>query len=54
MGAGLAALSWVTFRAFADERGYNADYHTPVRHTVMYWGFLEMVWLAMLATFWLI
>jgi len=54
VGAGLAALGWVTFRAFAEERGYNADYHTPVRYTVMYWGFLEMVWLVMLATFWLI
>jgi heme/copper-type cytochrome/quinol oxidase subunit 3 len=48
---GLVALGWVALRAHADPRSYTPDYHTPVRYTVMYWGFLETVWLAMLAVF---
>jgi heme/copper-type cytochrome/quinol oxidase subunit 3 len=48
---GLLALGWITVRAHTDARRYTPDYHTPVRYTVMYWGFLEVVWLVMLLTF---
>ncbi|MFO7653636.1 MAG: hypothetical protein R6X25_07405 [Candidatus Krumholzibacteriia bacterium] len=49
--AGLLAVGWVAWRAHSDPRRYTPDDHTPVRHAVMYWGFLETIWLVMLAAF---
>jgi cytochrome c oxidase subunit I+III len=43
--AGLSLLGVVTLRAF--QGLYSALYHPGVRYSVMYWHFLDVVWLVL-------
>jgi heme/copper-type cytochrome/quinol oxidase subunit 3 len=46
---GIVAMVWVGIKA---ERGvYDHEHYLPVRHTAMYWHFLDLVWLTMFITF---
>jgi heme/copper-type cytochrome/quinol oxidase subunit 3 len=46
---GIVAMVWVGIKA---ERGvYDHEHYLPVRHTAMYWHFLDLVWLTMFLTF---
>lgn len=46
---GIIALIRVTIQG---ERGvYDHEHYLPVRHTAMYWHFLDLIWLAMFTTF---
>jgi len=46
---GIVAMVWVGIKA---ERGvYDHEHYLPVRHTAMYWHFLDFVWLTMFITF---
>lgn len=42
---GIVQLGMVTHGAFAGK--YDHEYHNPVKHSAIYWHFLDVVWLAM-------
>jgi heme/copper-type cytochrome/quinol oxidase subunit 3 len=47
---GIVSLVSVSIRGY---RGaYDHEHYLPVRHTAMYWHFLDVVWLVMFLTFW--
>jgi heme/copper-type cytochrome/quinol oxidase subunit 3 len=46
---GMVALVRVTFRA--RQGAYDHENIPPVRHTAMYWHFLDMIWIVMFLTF---
>ncbi|MCA9105130.1 MAG: cytochrome c oxidase subunit 3 [Pirellulaceae bacterium] len=49
---GLGLLIWVTVQAI---RGcYDHEYHWPVDICGTYWHFLDVIWIVMLATFWIV
>ncbi len=45
---GVLSLSWVLYRAGQD--AYDHEHHMPIRHTALYWHFLDVVWLVMFGT----
>ena len=47
MLGGLVVLAVVTCKAFRGE--YSSVYHPGVRYSVMYWHFLDVVWLILFA-----
>ena len=49
---GLGLLLWI---ALAARRGrYSPDYHTPVETVGLYWSFVDMVWLLLFPTIYLV
>lgn len=48
---GLIVLAVVIWKAFRGE--YSSVYHPGVRYSVMYWHFLDAVWLILFAVLWL-
>lgn len=49
---GLVPLVIVTRNAFVDR--YDHESHEPVRNVLMYWHFLDVVWIVMFALLWLL
>jgi cytochrome c oxidase subunit 3 len=49
--AGIIAMGIVSVRAMAGR--YDHERHWPVDFTAQYWHFLDIVWLCMLAAFWM-
>ena len=49
---GIVRLIVVTHRSFAG--AYDHEHYLPVRYVAMYWHFLDVVWVIMFLTFWLI
>jgi cytochrome c oxidase subunit 3 len=46
---GIVALVRVTVKS--ERNVYDHEHYLPVRHTAMYWHFLDLIWLAMFITF---
>jgi heme/copper-type cytochrome/quinol oxidase subunit 3 len=45
---GIISLSWVMYRA--GQNAYDHEHHMPIRHTALYWHFLDVVWMLMFGT----
>jgi heme/copper-type cytochrome/quinol oxidase subunit 3 len=45
---GIVALGWVLYRA--GQNAYDHEHYLPIRHTALYWHFLDVVWLVMFGT----
>jgi cytochrome c oxidase subunit 3 len=50
---GMVSLAWVTLRAHRGEYE-RAGGHDPIRHTTLYWHFLDVVWIVMFALLYLL
>jgi cytochrome c oxidase subunit 3 len=44
---GMVTLSWVTVRAHRGHYDRLPPHHDPIRHTTLYWHFLDGVWVVM-------
>lgn len=49
---GVISLSWVLYRA--GQGAYDHEHHLPVRHTALYWHFLDVVWIVMFSLLWIL
>ncbi|MCS7034550.1 MAG: cytochrome c oxidase subunit 3 [Phycisphaerae bacterium] len=45
---GIIFLAWVLYRA--GQNAYDHEHHIPVRHAALYWHFLDVVWIALFGT----
>lgn len=49
---GVLTLAWVLYRA--GQNAYDHEHHMPVRHSAFYWHFLDVVWMVMFGTMWIL
>lgn len=49
---GFGLLIWITIQSI--RRCYDHEHHWPVDICATYWHFLDVIWVVMLATFWIV
>ena len=48
VAGGIVFLAWVLYRA--GQNAYDHEHHIPIRHAALYWHFLDVVWIALFGT----